>query len=190
METRNVKLTLDKAKEWFKQGGDLKEIALQAYTEKELQDWPISIDGERLNIPKGLEIPLKIRYQWKLYKLLRLMNPKDFDPGYNDFYVPRIWWYIDKEDIPSCEDYVGIVKTDKQHLYVSIGGKPDGLSDGVFCGTSSGEFSSSIAYNVSINQLKCATPEIQQHLEKYFWKEILIAYYSDVLHISDLIGLI
>lgn len=33
---RNITLTLDKAKEWYNKGGELKEIALQAFTEKEL----------------------------------------------------------------------------------------------------------------------------------------------------------
>ena len=33
---RNITLTLDKAKEWYKKGGELKEIALQAFNEKEL----------------------------------------------------------------------------------------------------------------------------------------------------------
>ena len=36
MESRNIALTLDKAKEWYKQGGELKEVALQAYKEEEL----------------------------------------------------------------------------------------------------------------------------------------------------------
>ena len=35
-EERFVTLTLDKAKEWYKKGGELKEIALQAFTEEEL----------------------------------------------------------------------------------------------------------------------------------------------------------
>lgn len=35
-EERNITLTPDKAKEWYKKGGELKEIALQAFTEKEL----------------------------------------------------------------------------------------------------------------------------------------------------------
>lgn len=35
-EERNITLTLNKAKEWYKKGGELKEIALQAFTEKEL----------------------------------------------------------------------------------------------------------------------------------------------------------
>lgn len=37
METRNVTITLDKAKEWFNNGNaTLKEIALQAFSKDEL----------------------------------------------------------------------------------------------------------------------------------------------------------
>ena len=39
---RNITLTLEKAKEWYKKGGELKEIALQAFTEKELNPLPKS----------------------------------------------------------------------------------------------------------------------------------------------------
>lgn len=35
-EERNITLTLDKAKEWYKKGGELKEVALQAFNEEEL----------------------------------------------------------------------------------------------------------------------------------------------------------
>lgn len=38
MEERNVKISLDKAREWYNKGGELKEIALQAFNEKELDD--------------------------------------------------------------------------------------------------------------------------------------------------------
>ena len=41
-EERNITLTLDKAQEWYKKGGELKEIALQAFTEKELNSLPRS----------------------------------------------------------------------------------------------------------------------------------------------------
>ena len=37
-EERNITLTLDKAKEWYKKGGELKEVALQAFNEKELKE--------------------------------------------------------------------------------------------------------------------------------------------------------
>ena len=39
---RNVTLTLDKAKEWYNKGGELREIALQAFTELELNSLPKS----------------------------------------------------------------------------------------------------------------------------------------------------
>lgn len=39
---RNVTLTLDKAKEWYKKGGELREIALQAFTKEELNPLPKS----------------------------------------------------------------------------------------------------------------------------------------------------
>lgn len=41
-EERNITLTLDKAKEWYKKGGELREIALQAFTEIELSLLPKS----------------------------------------------------------------------------------------------------------------------------------------------------
>lgn len=43
-EERNITLTLDKAKEWYRKGGELKEIALQAYLEEELNSLPKSWD--------------------------------------------------------------------------------------------------------------------------------------------------
>lgn len=42
MKTRNVKLTLEQAKEFYKKGGDLRTIALTAYTEEELIALPSS----------------------------------------------------------------------------------------------------------------------------------------------------
>ena len=41
-EERNITLTLDKAKEWYNKGGELKEIALQAFTKEELNPLPKS----------------------------------------------------------------------------------------------------------------------------------------------------
>lgn len=45
-EERNITLTLDKAKEWYKKGGELKEVALQAYSEEELT---------KIELPKSWE---------------------------------------------------------------------------------------------------------------------------------------
>lgn len=41
-EERNITLTLKKAKEWYNKGGELREIALQAFNEQELNSLPKS----------------------------------------------------------------------------------------------------------------------------------------------------
>lgn len=191
MEKRNVSITLEKAKEWYNKSGKLKEVALQAYKEEELIDWPTNINDPRLNLPVSLScIPVKIIHQWKLYKLLELLNPKSFDPGYNPFYVPRIWWYKNKQLIPSKEVFVGEVRTIKNEiLYVTVGGASDsGFGPGFFAGASADVFSLAWSYCGVINQLKCATPEIQEHLEKYFWKDIIKAYYDEtILKIEEIV---
>lgn len=38
METRTIKLTLEKAKEFYKKGGEFRDLALSAYTEEELKE--------------------------------------------------------------------------------------------------------------------------------------------------------
>lgn len=52
---RNITLTLDKAKEWYKKGGELREIALQAFNEKELDPLPRSWEEfcEKYPVKKG-----------------------------------------------------------------------------------------------------------------------------------------
>jgi len=71
-EERNITLTLDKAKEWYKKGGELKEIALQAFNEKELNSLPKSweefckqgnpIASWRYNIPTKYEALFKLEH--------------------------------------------------------------------------------------------------------------------------------
>lgn len=51
METqRNVKISLATAKEWYKKGGELKEIALQAFTIKEITGLHITKVDEGIKI--------------------------------------------------------------------------------------------------------------------------------------------
>ena len=38
MEERNVKISLDKAREWYNRGGEYKDLALSAFTEKEITE--------------------------------------------------------------------------------------------------------------------------------------------------------
>ena len=38
MEERNIKISLDKARDWYNRGGEYKELALSAFTEKEITE--------------------------------------------------------------------------------------------------------------------------------------------------------
>ena len=38
MEERSIKISLDKAREWYNQGGELKELALSAFSEEEITE--------------------------------------------------------------------------------------------------------------------------------------------------------
>ena len=38
IDKRNVKISLEKAREWYNKGGELKELALSAFTEKEIKE--------------------------------------------------------------------------------------------------------------------------------------------------------
>ena len=46
MEERNVKISLDKAREWYNKGGELKELALSAFTENEIKESALSNSWE------------------------------------------------------------------------------------------------------------------------------------------------
>lgn len=103
-EERNITLTLDKAKEWYKKGGELKEIALQAFSEKELNPLPRSWEeyirkyGACCFSTRYTNIPLKYD------ALLKLEQLRD------------CWWNGWKPEWNNCEKYV--IKWDKDDLIV------------------------------------------------------------------------
>lgn len=71
-EERNITLTLEKAKEWYKKGGDLKEVALQAYTEEELK---------KVELPKTWDDYLrKTCFIWS--KMDQVTKLKEVSPRY------------------------------------------------------------------------------------------------------------
>lgn len=74
-EERNITLTLDKAKEWYKKGGELKEIALQAFSEKELNPLPRSWEEfcKQGNPVASCRYNIPIKYE-ALFKLEQLRN--------------------------------------------------------------------------------------------------------------------
>ena len=74
-EERFVTLTLDKAKEWYNKGGELREIALQAFTKKELNPLPRSWEEfcKQSNPVASWRYNIPIKYE-TLFKLEQLRD--------------------------------------------------------------------------------------------------------------------
>ena len=74
-EERNITLNLDKAKEWYKKGGELREIALQAFTKEELNPLPRSWEEfcKQSNPVASWRYNIPIKYE-ALFKLERLRD--------------------------------------------------------------------------------------------------------------------
>lgn len=95
MSARNITLTLDKAKEWYNKGGELKEIALQVFTKEELNPLPKSWEEycKMYKVPAmifGPRLPSKYIALWKLEQL-RDCYRQGWKPGSADVRSWSIW---------------------------------------------------------------------------------------------------
>lgn len=200
METRNVNVTLEKAKEWYKKGGDLKEIALQAFTEKELKPYDFrqvtSFQNacEVLKIPTGDLSPLGYslntldrKYTRAAIAMMKLNIVRQaLNLGHEmDFKKGTIWYPYTPAILPnnlyckgSYEVEVAKVKIGCDTFTLLGGSAHDGAAAGL------GIFDSNIgvAYsNAYVGFLGCATKEIAQHMGKHFAKLIFEAKYGDLI---------
>ena len=101
---RNITLTLEKAKEWYKKGGELKEIALQAFTEKELNPLPKSWEEY-------------CRKHKSVYLSTRYANmPLKYDALIKLEQLRNCWWNGWEPEWNNCEKYV--IKWDNNDLIV------------------------------------------------------------------------
>ena len=87
-EERNITLTLEKAREWYNKGGELKEIALQAFTKEELSPLPKSWEEycKMYKVPTNIFgpcAPLKYIALWKL-ELLRDCYRQGWKPDWTN----------------------------------------------------------------------------------------------------------
>lgn len=194
-KTRNVTLTLEQAKEWYKKGGDLKEVALQAFTEKELKSFDYTdiktfedacealgldiedvkddlVDIECLNCG-ALKDHLTAIY--KLDIIHKALN-RDWEPSMTkgDVYYSWVRFYEPKKK-PLNEEAIAtfIADNKKYHLVGGFGGSGSsgGLGyfySGVGCGASD-------AY---LGLLGCKSKEIAQYMSKTFGALIFDAIYS------------
>ena len=203
METRNVNVTLEKAKEWYKKGGDLKEVALQAFTEEELKcpDFRniltfgdacaalgISTDCTSpltnvLNIMQG-HMKSYSRASVAMLKLniirqaLNLGHEMDFKKGtiwypYTPAILPNNSYCKDSYEVEVAKVKIGC------DTFTLLGGLAyDGGNAGL------GLFSSSKGVGFSgatVGFLGCATKETAQHMSKHFAKLIFEAKYGDTV---------
>ena len=93
METRNVKVALETAQRWYRQGGEFKEMALSAFTEDELN--PVRNEWESMFVGKKI----------KGYFI-------DHDESSINFFDSEENQFIDDDGIGS--DFKNIFKTEKQ----------------------------------------------------------------------------
>lgn len=211
METRNVTVTLDKAREWFNSGNEsLKEIALQAFNKDELVYNFKNIKTfkgacEALNydyiaaIITARNIAVFSRASAAMFKLniirkaLNLGQDLHFtrDPRDSYIYYPYIpiisetsTYFKDKLKLGKVE-IIGKIKSEGKVYYV-IGGDNT---------VSSGEGLGSFLINFDICStaaaagfLGCASEEIAQHLSKYFGMLITEAKFGDIIDFEIISG--
>lgn len=204
METRNVTITLEKAREWFNsEDASLKEIALQAFDKDELICNFKSITTfqkacETLNLNYGEMLHIKMHIEtcsrasaamFKLNIIRKALNlgqdlhltkdPKDsyiYYP-YNPFVTKSSTYY--KNEINSGKmEVIGKIKSEGEEYNVLGGSADDGSYSGLGIFYSDNGVGYAAAY---VGFLGCANKEIAQHFGKYFGMLITEAKYGDMV---------
>ena len=195
MESRNIPLTLEKAKEWYNSGSaDLREVALQAYTEDELKNMHFSdiksfkdvlkaLNMNRIKVENELnrldDMPNGEHLQaiYKLDLIRKALNP-NWKPELNSgtIYYPWVRWYPANKAREAANSNGWLMdKTFKAdgEKYTLVGGCCSVCDGGLgYFGCGYGIAS------VHLGLLCCETKEIAIHMSKYFSKEIFEACYA------------
>ena len=195
METRNVTLTLEKAKEFYNSGNAvLKEVALQAYTKDELKipEWQNIRTFEdacrTLNINSVFEHSINtpeeiIRHQKAIRKLdiIRKALNKDWKPSLvqGNIYYPYIRFY------PAGQKAIKAVSEHKEwklgESFIVDGKKYTLVGGGCGCFSCGGlaNFGSGCGdVPPLLGLLGCKSRKIAEHMSRYFSKEIFEAVYT------------
>jgi hypothetical protein len=186
---RNVKISLEKAREWHNSGNEsLKEVALQAFNEDELTVNPWEKiktyeDACRTFIHHGInpgdadliDDPY-LRNIYKLHIIRRALNGMDWEPNLNTgrIYYPWLRYYL-KDGIRyiNRKSIANFKAKEDAKIYTLFGGDYNyhdgGL--GVFeCGYSD--------VSVSLGLFGCKTAEIAKYFGETFGKLIFDAIYG------------
>lgn len=193
MEERTIKINLDTAKEWYKEGGFKREIALKAFTEEELkkESWQNIVTFEdackaiglsqntiisRINGLKAYYNNKNLIAQYKLNIIRRALND-DWTPQLNEGKIYYSWlrWYPQDNEYSEEWEKVGIFRDLINHKdYTLVGGGDcidyDGGLGNFGCGYGDAFATQGL--------LCCKSKEIAIHLVKYFGKIVLDAMYG------------
>lgn len=196
METRRMTLTFDKAVEWYNAGGELREVALQVFTEDELKSFhfsDIKTFGDVLNqlsenevfdytevetyLTKGQLAALKVNL---IRKVLNKGYKMDFTNGrmyypYNPSVTQKSSYY--KDEIKRGDHQIVAKFSVNGQIFNLLGGCANN-SGGAGLGYFLSHSGVGGAY-ANVGTLGCATEEIAKHFGKYFAKEIFEMKYGD-----------
>lgn len=196
MESRNITLTLEKAKEFYNSGNAaLKEVALQAFTQEELitpkytniKTFEDAVKALGLNMDfvnfalcniKNIEggFGKHLVAIYKLDIIRKALNGADWKPKMTEgnIYYGWVRFYIPNKK-PSDRKTIAALKADGQK-YLLVGGFRDyGYCDGL------GNLNYRLGYSYScadISLLCCKSPEIAQYMSEQFGKIIFDACYA------------
>ena len=183
---RNVKISLEKAREWYNSGNEsLKEVALQAFKESELvvNPWETIKTFEDacrvLNInPKTVDLIYDAHLQnmYKLQIMKKALNGADWEPKLNTgiIYYPWMRYYPKGNSYDSSWKPVANFKAKEDNkVYTLVGG------DYSFCGGGLGDcgywYGHVYAYP---GLLGCKSKEIAEYFGITFGKLIFDAIYG------------
>lgn len=202
METRNISLTLEEAKEWYNSNIILRDVALKAFTKEELETasfkdiktFQDACEALRLNYGSMLSIFNQLKSVSKasaaMYKLNIIRKALNFGQDLHLTQNPkgsRIYYpfnpimttdatYYKKELESNKIEIIGSIKNEGI-LYKVLGNAGDCGYAGLGC------FDSSRRIGIAEGNLAflgCATKEIAEHFSKYFGMLITEAKYGDL----------
>ena len=204
MDTRNVSVTFEKAKEWYNSGNaTLKEVALQAFKEEELKQafkdiktFHDACNALGINYENAFYIAESIaKYSrasaamFKLNIVRKALNigqdlhlTKDSKDSYIYYpynpFVTTDSTYYSNEIKSSVMEIIGKIKNEGTMYYVLGGCAHTGGAAGL--GYFYSAYGGGDAY-ASFGFLGCANKEIAQHLSRHFGMLITIAKYGDMV---------
>lgn len=200
---RNITITLEKAREWYNSGNDsLKEVALQAFDEKDLANnfrsitsfskacEALGINNNTINIilNRMIKFSRASAAMFKLNIIRKALNLGQDLHLTKDPENSRIYYPYNPFTTENSIYYEGDVNSGIMEVIGKI--KANGVVYNVFggCAGRSGydglgnlRFYDNVGFaNASVGFLGCATKEIAQHFGKYFGMLITEAKYGDL----------